>query len=73
MPKPKRDSSNSHGMYIVMGERSSPKSKAGRGRKKTKLPKVQVQRKDETPPILEEDRTSSPDGRISFSPVKYGS
>lgn len=63
MSKRKKAKPASHGMYIVMGQRSEPK--------KTKLPKVQVQRKDETPPILEEDRTSSPDGRISFDGVKY--
>lgn len=57
--KPKRDGSNSHGMYVVMGKRSSPKA----GRKKVKS----------EVPVFEEDRTSSPDGRISFEPVKYGS
>ena len=56
MSKHKRDSSNSHGMYTVMGKRSKSRSKA--------------ERKDKAAPVFEEDH--SPDGRISFKGVYYG-
>lgn len=58
MPKHKSPKSTSDTMIIVMGKRTKPKTKRQSGSKAV--------------PVFEEDRTTSPDGRIAFDGVQYG-
>ena len=58
MPKHKPAKSTSDTMITVMGKRTKPKTKRQSGSKAV--------------PVFEEDRTTSPDGRISFDGVRYG-